>query len=148
MKSYKRILYAIVILLGYYTNAQDLSTHQWQKRILLIITDDTNTLEFQNQIQELQNEIQGLNERQLLVYQITPTSYSLGISKEQHWISTSMLYNDFKTNNTSFEILLIGLDGNIKLRQHSVLTPKELFNIIDAMPMRRSEIKRNRRSKN
>ena len=39
--------------------------------------------------------------------------------------------------------LLIGLDGGIKLRQNSILTKEKLFAIIDGMPMRRRELKKN-----
>lgn len=40
-----------------------------------------------------------------------------------------------------FEVILIGLDGSIKLRQMEVLSKEDLIAIIDAMPMRKSEIK-------
>mgnify|MGYP000892552319 CR=1 FL=1 len=42
----------------------------------------------------------------------------------------------------NFEVILIGLDGGIKLRQTEVLTKEDLFNIVYAMPMRRSELSR------
>ena len=39
--------------------------------------------------------------------------------------------------NTHFEVILIGLDGYIKLQQNEVISAKNLFAIIDAMPMRK-----------
>ena len=42
------------------------------------------------------------------------------------------------------EVLLIGKDGQEKLRQGSLLTARELFSLIDSMPMRRSEMDRER----
>ncbi|WP_345165985.1 DUF4174 domain-containing protein [Algibacter aquimarinus] len=41
------------------------------------------------------------------------------------------------------ELLLIGLDGGIKLRQSKMLYCKDLFSVIDVMPMRKSEINNN-----
>ena len=41
-----------------------------------------------------------------------------------------------------FEVILIGLDGGIKLQQTEVLKKEALFNIVDAMPMRRNELNR------
>lgn len=43
--------------------------------------------------------------------------------------------------NTPFSVTLIGLDGGIKLETTEILKRKELYRIIDSMPMRRSEIK-------
>ena len=36
-------------------------------------------------------------------------------------------------------VLLIGLDGEVKLRQSHVATNEQLFGFVDAMPMRRAE---------
>jgi hypothetical protein len=43
--------------------------------------------------------------------------------------------------NEAFEIILIGLDGGIKLRKNDIVSREELFSIIDAMPMRRNEMR-------
>jgi hypothetical protein len=40
-----------------------------------------------------------------------------------------------------FSVTLIGKDGGEKLRRTKLLAPEELFAIIDAMPMRRAEIR-------
>lgn len=52
------------------------------------------------------------------------------------------LYSEYKTRNNSFEVLLIGLDGGVKLRQAEVLSNEKLFGRIDQMPMRRRELQR------
>ena len=38
-------------------------------------------------------------------------------------------------------MVLIGLDGGVKLEKQEVLSMKELFSIIDAMPMRANELR-------
>ena len=40
-----------------------------------------------------------------------------------------------------FEIILIGLDGQIKIRQNLVISKDVIFSIIDAMPMQQNEIR-------
>jgi hypothetical protein len=37
-------------------------------------------------------------------------------------------------------VLLIGLDGEVKLRQSHAATNEQLFGLIDTMPMRRAEL--------
>lgn len=39
-----------------------------------------------------------------------------------------------------FEVLLIGKDGGVRLRQPRPITPEALFAKIDAMPMQRREM--------
>ena len=41
----------------------------------------------------------------------------------------------------SFSVVLIGKDGGEKLRRATPLSPEELFAIVDAMPMRRAEMR-------
>jgi hypothetical protein len=39
-----------------------------------------------------------------------------------------------------FQVLLIGKDGGVKLRSSEPVSMKDLFGLIDSMPMRRQEI--------
>ncbi|SDR66602.1 protein of unknown function [Formosa sp. Hel1_31_208] len=144
MKFRTLIGFSILVLLTNLINAQDLSKHQWNNRVLLIITEDTGNTVFQNQINSLNNQDQALKERKLLVYQISPTHYKIGISEHHTWTVSQKLYRQFKTEKTSFVVLLIGLDGSVKQKQDHILNPKTLFNIIDGMPMRLSEIRGNK----
>ncbi len=41
----------------------------------------------------------------------------------------------------AFSVVLIGKDGGEKLRRQAPLAPAELFAIVDAMPMRREEMR-------
>lgn len=129
-------------------NAQNLSQHQWKHRVVLILTNNPNNLIFQDQIKALELQKTGFEDRKLIIYQITPMHFKNGISKDNSWTKKPELYRDIKTNDSSFEVILIGLDGEVKLRKNTVLTVETLFNTIDAMPMRRSELKTNQGSKN
>ena len=40
-----------------------------------------------------------------------------------------------------FEIILIGKDGGVKLRSKTPISVEDLFSVIDAMPMRRQEMR-------
>ncbi|MEM9823617.1 MAG: DUF4174 domain-containing protein [Bacteroidota bacterium] len=48
----------------------------------------------------------------------------------------------YHQSKAPFEVLLLGLDGGVKLQQPEVLSCTELFAIIDRMPMRRQELRR------
>lgn len=53
------------------------------------------------------------------------------------------LYKRYVADTSGFTVLLIGKDGSEKHRTNQLLTANELFAIIDAMPMRRGEMKNN-----
>lgn len=45
----------------------------------------------------------------------------------------------FKEN---YEMILIGLDGGVEKRYNGIEKPKDIFDLIDSMPMRQSELRR------
>jgi len=123
------------------TYAQSLDQHQWQDRILLVFTNDLVDETFQNQLQDLSKDESGLEERKLVVYSITPSQFSTDLQLNQ-WTSSSKDLQSYKKSAHSFEVVLIGLDGGVKLRQTELLPVEDLFALIDGMPMRRAELRR------
>jgi hypothetical protein len=122
--------------------SQDLSSHLWKNRLLLVITDSIKNNTYDDQLKMLREFEEGVSERKLIVYKVIPEKYSVGLL-ENAWIASPKLYNDFKKNNDSeFEIILIGLDGGVKLRTNELLIAEELFGRIDSMPMRIREMQR------
>ena len=54
----------------------------------------------------------------------------------------SKLWKQYKIQSSDFTVLLIGKDGFEKHRTLQLLQTNELFGMIDAMPMRQSEMRR------
>jgi hypothetical protein len=48
-----------------------------------------------------------------------------------------------KENKSGFQVLLIGLDGGVKMDQSEIISCKKLFGTIDSMPMRKAEMIKN-----
>ena len=117
---------------------QNLKKHQWIQRVLIITSKDSNQL--QQQIDLLTKDIKGLQERKLAIYQVTPEGYAKG-TQRNNWTKTTDFYQKIKRKKDGFEVILIGLDGGVKLRQTKLLTLDKLFTLIDGMPMRRQELK-------
>lgn len=122
-------------------SAQDLKQHQWNNRVLIIYTEDNDNELFQNQLKVLKGKEEALAERKFIVYQINKEEYhSINYVNNKETKGENTF--DKLIRNKSFEILLIGLDGGVKLRKNNVLTIEDLSNIVDAMPMRRSEMRK------
>ena len=106
------------------------------------MTDTEKNKLYQSQLNDVRTAASGMEERKFIVIRLTPNYQITGINSEvKH--KARLDYNDLKEKAESFEILLVGLDGSIKLRKRSLLTHQELFTIVDRMPMRRSEIEKN-----
>jgi hypothetical protein len=85
------------------------------QRILLIAAPSLNDDAYRTQAALLLPALAGLNERDFVV--------------------------QIQFSTKSFSVVLIGKDGGEKLRRATPLSPEELFAIVDAMPMRRAEMR-------
>jgi hypothetical protein len=129
-------------------NSQNLEKHTWKNRILIVKTFNSSSEIYQQQIKEFDNAADELKVRKFVLYKITGDEYEMidftnSKLNDSGKITGKPIGKDFN-DKENFEVILIGLDGGIKLRQTEVLTKEALFNIVDAMPMRRSEIDRNK----
>lgn len=145
----KLITFYLILLFPFFIftsmTAQELSTYKWKNRVLIITTNTMTNQQFQDQMAELQKNTKDLQERKLVVYAVTPDSYALRFSENDTTteLNNPKFYKEMHTKNTPFEVILIGLDGGEKLRQTEVLKSDKLFDLIDGMPMRRSEVLKN-----
>ena len=123
--------------------SQNLQKHQWENRLILVLTDASENREFKKQLSELEAHQEGMDDRKLLVYQIKPEAYKTGFSMATEWKKDFELFSDYAKEEDSFRVILIGFDGGIKLEQTKFLSSEKLFDTIDAMPMRRTEVRKN-----
>lgn len=125
--------------------SQNLKSHQWKDRLLLIISKNSKDLVFREQIKALEQKQIELEERKLVVYQITAEAFRTGFKSQEEWIKSTTLFDSFSSREYPFKLILIGLDGGIKLEQFEFLSIKSLLNIIDSMPMRRTELSKRKK---
>ncbi|WP_331350757.1 DUF4174 domain-containing protein [Cellvibrio sp. UBA7671] len=117
--------------------------YQWQYRILVIYTADNSTDEFLGQVQEFTQNKDAFEERDLVVFQIH-NDVLVAMTKQPEMATINAL--SVKTalgiaKDDKFQVVLIGKDGGIKLRESQMVSSQKLFTLIDGMPMRRSEKK-------
>lgn len=140
-----RLLYILIIAL--ITNdaiSQDLKKHQWKNRVVLIMSKNEDSKPYPQQIAQLVRLPKELKERKILIYEVLPRQYRiknyLNKEKRSKWISSSLLYEQYGNKEGGFQVVLIGLDGGVKLKSSNLLKVSELFATIDSMPMRRAEM--------
>ena len=105
----------------------------WNKnRILYVFDQDRNTKSVKHQLELLSEQTEGCKERHMEIIVVSESP------------KRGLLQRKYSYTGDAFMIILVGKDGSEKYRSQSPVKPEELFAIIDAMPMRKYEIRLNR----
>lgn len=139
----KNLLLLVAFLFISNSYCQNLKEHQWENRLVLIITKDLTSNIFKRQNETLASKTEELKQRKILIYKIIPENYQFEYSNK-NTIQNDKMFRKYNKADSMFKLILIGLDGGIKLEQTEFLSTEKLFAFIDGMPMRRSEIRNNK----
>ena len=128
-------------------NAQVMDDHLWSERVIIIKTKEAQCEKYQSQIAVFEHAEAALRERKIVIYFVNGSSYHLIDYKHPEPVKDDQVSKkfaeEFFRDENKFEIILIGLDGGLKLRQTEVISKESLFDTIDSMPRRQSELNRN-----
>lgn len=107
----------------------------WQNRILILKSEEII------RAWSMEEQRPNLKDRKLLVFQfneekLISTNCQVPIDEGQ------FLEKLVEKKDQNIQWVLIGLDGDIKKSGKEIPNPEEIFKIIDAMPMRQSEIRK------
>lgn len=122
---------------------EPLKKHLWKDRVVLLFSESDACPSLQLQRALLTEETEEVTDRDLVVYQVLPNTV-LGPDRQplpkadQSWFCTTYL----KEGLDGFTFLLIGKDGTVKLEKNEPVAMSQLFGLIDGMPMRRAEMRR------
>jgi hypothetical protein len=115
--------------------SQNLDSHLWNNRVILIMADEANAKLAEYQFNVLKAEKNKLKDRKIVIYKCASNS--------------CVFYNDEAATKTikkdlsikGFETVLIGLDGGEKFKSKKLEKPSVFLDLIDTMPMRQQELK-------
>lgn len=124
-----------LILSVFFVEAKSPKDFAWQNRILIVQTADLESAWFQEK-----NE-QALSDRKLLVFQFEGSVLVKSNFEEEIDAAKFLGVLDSK-KGVSPRWVLIGLDGGVKHSGTQSPLPSEIYRLIDAMPMRQSEIRK------
>lgn len=141
MKLFKfyRTVFWLVLLMPAMAQAQEkkvmnLETYKWENRLLLLFAPDKMHADFVRQIEINGKNKQGVKERQLKVLELVPGGNAAGMRQD--------LLQQFNVQPGSYTLLLLGKDGLEKYRSQQPVQLETIFGIIDQMPMRRQEMRK------
>lgn len=140
----KQCLILIFLFMNMTTlNSQPISKHQWKDRLILLFSNTPENAAAVEQLALFKDNVREMKERDLLIYRIHPEQV-IGPDKESK-LNTEWFYKYYKVGKDEFNVILIGKDGGEKLRSEALIPPEKIFELIDSMPMRRAEMRRQKK---
>lgn len=119
--------------------AQDLSLYRWQARPLLLFAPSEQNPLLAEQLQRLETQEAFLTDRDMVVAIVYPAFVRFVHGAPQD-LSAAQLRRQFGVKETAFSVILVGKDGGAKARSQQPVDVAEIYQLIDAMPMRRREM--------
>lgn len=137
---FRTLAFLILSSLTLHLFGQNLDEYRWEQRLIVLFYGEDQEELVLRQLAEFKKNADGLEDRRLLVVHVKNGKYQTGLSCEEDWsiVSDERLQ---RIPRRRFQVVLIGLDGGVKLEQADFLSCLDLFSIIDRMPMRRQELK-------
>ena len=138
------LLFLLVSTMAVPASGQDrirLKDYQWKNRLILAFAPSLEDPGYKALEKEIVVQAEEIIDRDLLIFHILETGeLKLGESSLQTG-SGDYLRERFSIRPGTFTVLLIGKDGGIKLRREGGVELKEIFSLIDTMPMRQREMR-------
>jgi hypothetical protein len=118
----------------------DLKQFQWKHRLLLIFAMDENDPPFKKLQDEIIAQKAEVEDRDLLVFEIVRRGLSRMNTTSLDPVTVDSIRKYYSVPQSTFKVILVGKDGGVKLTQYGMANLEEIFERIDAMPMRKNEM--------
>ena len=134
------ILVSLTVWTPRETLSMDLTQFQWKNRLLFIFAEDRSHPLFK----DLQNQIAAqktlVDDRDLIVFEVPAQDPARMNTIPLDRKDADSIRNHFTISSDTFSLILVGKDGGIKLKRSDRTDLTEIFELIDAMPMRQGEM--------
>ena len=135
------VICAIFILISAGNAALDLSHYKWKNRLLFVFAPHSSHPSLIDLKNDLSVQKEEILDRDLIVFQIYETGSSFKDMNEIDHQMADKLRREFRVSPGLLTVILVGKDGGVKLRQNQQVNLKQIFSLIDDMPMRREEMR-------
>ena len=120
----------------------DFSEFQWKNRLLLLFAPDSNHPLFKSIHAEIMAQRAEVEDRDLVVFEVLERGPSRMNSSQLDTETVDEIRKRFAVPRNQFTLILVGKDGGTKLKRNDQTDLKDIFGLIDSMPMRQNEIQR------
>ncbi|MFK7813678.1 MAG: DUF4174 domain-containing protein [Maribacter sp.] len=117
---------------------QELEAYQWKNRIILLKDANLDSDWLRAQLKRLTSNSQELLDREVLLFLINEEGVYDGMLTKTELQANSIIT---KYGLSNFKgLVLIGKDGETKLKEEFIVHPSDIIELIDSMPMRQTEM--------
>ncbi len=116
-----------------------MDAYMWLNRPLLVFAPTESDPIIAEQRSALAGRSAALRDRDMIVIEIAGDRVTID-GAETRTMTATALRDRYGVGRDAALVLLVGKDGGVKLRQSRALSSRDLFETIDAMPMRRREM--------
>jgi len=121
--------------------SMDLRQFQWKNRLLFLFAPQRSYRFFSDLLNEIMVNKNEVEDRDLVVFEILESGSSFMNSVSLDAQTAAALREKFDAPPGGFTVILVGKDGGVKLKRQTGTRLKDIFALIDAMPMRQEEIR-------
>lgn len=139
------LLAAFAALVASHLPAEAINAYRWKKRPLVVFADDEKSDKLVKQRRIVEANANDLRERDLVVVYVIGDDVTAALGPPPG-LSASALRRKYGIKDGEFRSILVGKDGGVKRTAASPINAETLAGVIDAMPMRRDEIRKRKRS--
>ena len=119
----------------------DLAQFQWKNRLLFLFAEDANDPFFKNLQSQIRAQKAEVDDRDLIVFEVPAQGPARMNTSPLDQKEADSIRNHFAVPGDAFSLILVGKDGGIKLKRSDQVDLREVFGLIDSMPMRQSEMR-------
>ncbi|MGD8880382.1 MAG: DUF4174 domain-containing protein [Desulfobacterales bacterium] len=119
----------------------DLTQFQWKNRLLFLFAPDRKNPPFKDLQTEIIAQKTEVQDRDLVVFEVLERDPSRMNTAPIDPEGADALRDRFRVPPNTFSLILVGKDGGIKLKRHEKGNLREIFDLIDSMPMRQNEMR-------
>jgi hypothetical protein len=127
---------ALLIAASHASAMDSLSQYAWKHRVLILF-GSSGDQKLAQQVQILKGKTKDLAERDMVVFSVIGDDVR-PVYGDASKVDARKLRQDAGIRSGSFQAVLVGKDGGVKLRSQTVVTDSNMFGLIDRMPMRKA----------
>ncbi len=123
-------------------DAVNLDQYQWTKRLLLAFAPTRGEPLLRELHESLVARAADVADRDLVVFEVVESGASTVSGEPLDAATAELLRERFHVPGGAFSVVLVGKDGGVKLERRDRTSLEEIFELIDSMPMRQREMRR------
>jgi hypothetical protein len=121
--------------------SMDLTQFQWKNRLLFLFAQENNHPLFKDLQSQIVAQKAEVDDRDLIVFEVPAQGPARMNTSPLDRKEADSIRNHFAIPSNTFSLILVGKDGGIKLKRRDQVDLREVFELIDSMPMRQREMR-------